>query len=65
MVLGPVTGGWIGDHYGMRMSFLVAAVMFVLSNVFMFLSNAQPIDHHDPESPPPSLAAAIAASLVL
>ena len=55
MVLGPVTGGWIGDHYGMRMSFWVAAVMFILSNFFVFFVDAQPIDYHDPESPPPHL----------
>src|SRR6266508_3983179 len=55
MVLGPITGGWIGDHYGMRMSFFVAAVMFVLSNVFILFIERQPIDYHDPESPPPSL----------
>lgn len=55
MVLGPVTGGWIGDHYGMRMSFYVAAVVFVFSNIFMALIESQPIDHHDPDSPPPSL----------
>ena len=55
MVLGPVTGGWIGDHYGMRMSFYVAAVVFVFSNIFMALIEGQPIDHHDPDSPPPSL----------
>jgi predicted MFS family arabinose efflux permease len=55
MVLGPVTGGWIGDHYGMRMSFFVAAVMFVLSNIFIFFIERQPIDHHDPEAPPPTL----------
>lgn len=55
MVLGPVTGGWIGDHYGMRMSFFVAAVIFVFSNVAMFLIEAQPLDHHDPQSPPPTL----------
>ncbi len=54
-VLGPVTGGWIGDHYGMRMSFWVAAGVFLLSNVFILLIERQPIDHHDPESPPPSL----------
>ena len=54
-VLGPITGGWIGDHYGMRMSFLVAAVMFVLSNVFLIFIKRQPIDHHDPEAPPPNL----------
>lgn len=55
MVLGPVTGGWIGDHYGLRMSFFVAAVVFLFSNLAMFLVEAQPIDHHDPESPPPNL----------
>ena len=55
MVLGPVTGGWIGDHYGMRMSFFVAAAVFVLSNVFIIFIEKQPIDHHDPEAPPPNL----------
>ncbi|HET9906469.1 MAG TPA: MFS transporter [Anaerolineales bacterium] len=55
MVLGPVTGGWIGDQYGMRTSFWVAAVIFALSTCFMFLVERQPIDHHDPEAPPPHL----------
>lgn len=55
MVLGPVTGGWIGDHYGMRMSFLVAAAIFVVSNVCILFIERQPIDHHDPEAPPPDL----------
>jgi MFS family permease len=55
MVLGPVTGGWVGDHYGMRMSFYVAAVVFVFSNLFMIFIERQPIDRHDPDSPPPSL----------
>jgi MFS family permease len=55
MVLGPMTGGWIGDHYGMRMSFWVAAVVFVLSNVVLFFIESQPIDHHDPEASPPGL----------
>ena len=55
MALGPVTGGWIGDNYGMRMSFFVAAAMFVLSNIFLFFIQRQPIDHHDPEAPPPDL----------
>lgn len=55
MVLGPLSGGWIGDHYGMRISFLVAAAIFVISNVFIFLIERQPIDQHDPEAPPPNL----------
>jgi MFS family permease len=55
MVMGPITGGWIGEHYGMRMSFLAAAVVFIFSNIFMFFTENQPIDHHDPEAPPPTL----------
>jgi MFS family permease len=55
MVFGPVTGGWIGDHYGMRTSFLAAAVVFVFSNIFMFFIAGQPLDRHDPAAPPPSL----------
>lgn len=52
MVLGPVTGGWIGEQYGMRMSFLVAAVIFLLSNICIFFIESQPLDHHDPSTPP-------------
>ena len=55
MVLGPVTGGWIGDHFGMRMSFLVAAGIFVFSNACILFIGSQPIDHHDPATPPPGL----------
>lgn len=55
MALGPVTGGWVGDHYGMRVSFLVAAVVFIFSNLCMFFIEGQPLDHHDPASPPPHL----------
>ena len=55
MVLGPITGGWIGDNYGMRISFFVAAATFVLSTAFILLIEKQPIDHHDPEAPPPDL----------
>ena len=55
MVLGPITGGWIGDQYGLRMSFLVAAVMFFLSTICMFFIERQPLNYHDPASPPPGL----------
>lgn len=55
MVLGPVTGGWIGDQYGMRTSFWISAAVFVLSTIFMLFVERQPIDHHDPEAPPPHL----------
>ena len=52
MALGPVTGGWIGDNYGMRTSFWIAAAMFVPSSIFIFLIKRQPVDRDDPEAPP-------------
>jgi MFS family permease len=56
MALGPVTGGWIGDHYGMRMSFFVAALTFLPSTIFILFTERQPIDSHDPTAPPPGLS---------
>lgn len=55
IVLGPFTGGWIGDHYGLRSVYYVAGVLFIISIFFLFLIAPQPRDHHDPTSPPPSL----------
>lgn len=52
MALGSLTGGSVGDHYGMQMSFWIAAGVFAISNIFMFLIEGQPLDHHDPEAPP-------------
>lgn len=55
MALGPTLGGWIGDVYGLRTVFFVAVGVFFLSNlVVQFISN-QPLDHHDPTSPPVNL----------
>jgi MFS family permease len=39
----------------MRMSFFVAAAMFVVSNIFILFIERQPVDRHDPEAPPPGL----------
>lgn len=55
VVLGPITGGWIGDHQGLRTVFFVSAILFVISLVFLFLIETQPRDHHDPADPPESV----------
>ena len=55
MALGPALGGWIGDLYGLRTVYSVAAGIFVISNVLIQFIAPQPLDHHDPESPPMSL----------
>ncbi|HXF84695.1 MAG TPA: MFS transporter [Anaerolineales bacterium] len=55
MVLGPVTGGWIAEHFGLRMIYFVAAGFFLASTFCILFIQKQPIDHHDPEMPPPAL----------
>lgn len=55
MALGPVTGGWIAENYGVRTSYLVASGIFVISLLFIIFIEKQPIDKHDPEAPPMSL----------
>jgi MFS family permease len=55
MVLGPVTGGWIGDQYGLRTVYFVSAGFFLVSTLFILFIQKQPIDHQDPEAPPPAL----------
>jgi len=55
MVLGPVTGGWIGDHHGLRTVYSVAAVVFTISTVCILFIQKQPVDSFDIEKPPPGL----------
>lgn len=55
MALGPVSGGFIAENYGMNSSYLVAFVIFVLSNLCLVFIQAQPIDTHDPAAPPQGL----------
>ncbi len=55
MILGPVTGGWIGEQYSLRTVYFVAAAIFAASNVIIFFIHPQPLDHHDPENPPVGL----------
>ena len=55
VVFGPFTGGWIGEHYGLRSVFFVSGILFIISTCFLFLIAPQPRNHHDPATPPPSL----------
>jgi MFS transporter, DHA1 family, multidrug resistance protein len=43
-IMGPVLGGWVGETYGFRSIFMVAAVIFGLSTVLIFFIRAQPIE---------------------
>ncbi|MBI5952525.1 MAG: MFS transporter [Chloroflexi bacterium] len=55
MALGPVSGGWIAEHYEMKTSYLVAFGIFVVSSLFIVLVQPQPLDKHDPAAPPTGL----------
>jgi MFS family permease len=50
-VLGPVTGGWIGESLGLRTTFLVAACIFLVSTGIIFFLRSQPRDEQDEHSP--------------
>ncbi len=55
MALGPVTGGWVGDHYGLRAGYFIAMGIFFVSTFFILAIQPQPIEKHDLESPPVNL----------
>lgn len=54
-VLGPISGGWLGDRFGLRIVYLVAACIFIVSTGILLFIRSQPRDEHDPAAPPPRL----------
>ena len=36
MVLGPLLGGWLGDHFGLRSLYIAASGIFAISTMLMF-----------------------------
>jgi len=44
MVLGPISGGWIAEHYSLRATFFVAGGLFVLSTGLVFFLRSQPVE---------------------
>jgi len=47
VILGPLIGGWIGDHYGLRQTFLIAAFIFLISTLLIFFISSQPVEKMD------------------
>jgi predicted MFS family arabinose efflux permease len=43
-ILGPLIGGWVGETYGLKLTFLIAAVLFILSTGLVLLLPAQPVE---------------------
>ena len=54
-VIGPITGGAIGERFGLRSVYLVSACIFIVSTSILLFIRSQPRETHDPASPPASL----------
>jgi MFS family permease len=48
-IVGPITGGIIGDQVGLRQVYLVSAIVFVLSSSIVLFIRHQPIENPSPE----------------
>ncbi len=54
-VLGPISGGWLGERFGLRTVYLVAACIFIISTGILLFIRSQPCERHDPAKPPVKL----------
>ena len=43
-MLGPLIGGYIGEHYSLKATYLFAACVFILSTLIIFGLGAQPVE---------------------
>lgn len=49
-VIGPISGGWIGENFSMKTIFLLSAFVFAISTVVIFFLRPQPRDEQDDEN---------------
>lgn len=56
-IAGPLIGGYIGNTYGLKTTYMVAAWVFVISFAIMVFIHPQPREEHDPSAPPIKLLA--------
>ena len=54
-LVGPISGGWIGERLGLRSVYLISAGIFTISTVILLFLHPQPREVHDPAAPPESL----------
>ena len=47
-VIGPWLGGQIGDHFGMRQTYFIAAIIFLLSTIVISFIRPQPVEKPAP-----------------
>lgn len=49
-IVGPIWGGWIGERFGLRMNFFIAACLFILSTIIILFIRPQPTVHNEEKS---------------
>ncbi len=54
-VLGPISGGWLGERFGLRTVYMVSAFIFIVSTAILLFIRSQPCEKHDPARPPVKL----------
>jgi DHA1 family multidrug resistance protein-like MFS transporter len=54
-VFGPISGGWIGERFGLRSVYTVSACIFIASTVMLLFLRSQPRDQHDGDAAPERL----------
>jgi len=54
-VLGPISGGWIGERLGLHSVYMISAGIFTISTLILVFLHSQPCEVHDPAAPPESL----------
>ena len=55
IVIGPFAGGWIGDHFGLRVIYFIAGIIFIFSTLMVLMIAPQPREQHNPANPASSL----------
>ncbi|MBP1701028.1 MAG: Major facilitator superfamily transporter [Chloroflexi bacterium] len=48
-ILGPLIGGWVGEMLGLRRSFSIAFILFIISTLVILFIQSQPVEHRDPD----------------
>lgn len=54
-VLGPISGGWIGERFGLREVYLISAFIFIASTVIISFLHTQLCEKNDPDAMPEKL----------
>ena len=52
-ILGPLMGGWVGEHLGLRWTFVYGGILLLLSTGIILLIHDQPVEHRQPEENQP------------